>query len=115
VQGSDLSRITLTAKGAERLGIKTAPVSQARVAASVSGQGSPVQRRIVPYGAVFYDDAGATWAYTNPQPLVFLRQAITISYIDGQNAVLTDGPPVGTTVVTVGATELFGAEVGVDH
>jgi len=115
VQGSDLSRITLTAKAAERLGITTAPVSEAKVAPTAGGQGGQVQRRILPYSAVFYDRAGATWAYTNPRPLVFVRHAITVSYIDGQRAILSDGPPVGTTVVTTGATELFGAEVGVDH
>jgi hypothetical protein len=115
IQGSDLARITLTAKAAERLGIKTAPVSQATVPVTPAGQGSPVQRRIIPYGAVFYDRAGETWAYTNPQPLVFVRHKITVDYVDGQRAILSEGPAVGTPVVTVGATELFGAEFGVDH
>jgi hypothetical protein len=115
VQGSDLMRITLTAKAAERLGIKTAAVSQAKVAPTPTGQGSPVPRRIIPYGAVFYDRAGQTWAYTNPQPLVFVRHKLTVDYIDGERAILSEGPPVGTPVVTVGATELFGAEYGVDH
>jgi hypothetical protein len=115
VQGSELPRITLTEKAAERLGIQTARVSQAKVAPTATGEGTPVQRSIVPYGAVFYDRAGETWAYTNPQPLVYIRHRITVDYIDGQRAVLSAGPAVGTAVVTVGATELFGAEVGVDH
>ena len=74
-----------------------------------------MRRRVVPYAAVLYDRAGDTWAYTTVQPLVFVRHAITVDYIDGQQAVLSAGPDIGTPVVIVGATELFGAEVGVDH
>jgi hypothetical protein len=33
--------------------------------------------------------------------------------VDGDTAVLTAGPPAGTEVVTGGASELSGAEVGV--
>jgi hypothetical protein len=51
--------------------------------------------------------------YTNPEPLVFLRSPITIDYIDGDLAVLSEGPAVGTAVVTLGAAELFGTETGV--
>jgi hypothetical protein len=115
VEGSELARVTLTAKAAERLGIKTEPVRQAKVPPTPDGRGAPVQRMVVPYGAVFYDRSGDTWAYTSPQSLVFIRHKITVDYIDGQRAVLSAGPPAGTPVVTVGATELFGAEVGVDH
>ncbi len=71
------------------------------------------QRTVIPYSAVIYDQRGGTWTYTNPEPLVFVRQAISIEYIDGDLAVLLDGPPAGTEVVTVGAAELFGVENGV--
>jgi hypothetical protein len=70
-------------------------------------------RKIVPYSAVIYDLHGDTWTYTNPEPLVFVRHSITIDYIEGDTAVLLDGPPAGITVVTVGAAELFGVELGV--
>ena len=56
---------------------------------------------------------GETWTYTNPEPLVFVRHRVTVEYISGDLAVLLDGPPAGTSVVTVGAAELFGAELGV--
>lgn len=56
---------------------------------------------------------GETWAYTNPEPLVFIRQSIIIDFIEGDLAVLSEGPATGTAVVTVGAAELYGAEVGV--
>jgi hypothetical protein len=115
MEGSELAQLTLTDQAAERLDIQTAPVDEAMVAATATGEGALVQRRVVPYAAVLYDRAGDTWAYTNPQPLVFVRHAITVDYIDGQQAVLSAGPDIGTQVVIVGATELFGAEVGVDH
>ena len=69
--------------------------------------------KVVPYAAVLYYAGGNTWAYTTPQPLTFVRQAIHIDYIEGDLAVLADGPPSGTEVVIVGAAELFGAETGI--
>lgn len=70
-------------------------------------------RKVVPYAAVLYGVHGETWVYSNPEPLVYVRQPIVIDYIEGDVAVLSDGPQVGTAVVTVGATELFGTETGV--
>ena len=70
-------------------------------------------RKIVPYSAVIYGLQGDIWAYTNPEPLVFVRHLVTVDYIEGDTAVLLDGPPAGTAVVTVGAAELFGVELGV--
>lgn len=77
----------------------------------VSGSGE--QRTIIPYAAVMYDSQGDTWAYASPEPLVFLREPITIDTIAGDDVILKDGPPAGTAVVTVGAAELYGAERGV--
>jgi len=103
--GQDLSRVILSAEAAKRLGIETAPVSNAQVGGT--------QREVVPYAAVYYDLNGATWVYTNPSPLTFVRASITVDSITGDMAVLSKGPPVGTSVVTVGATELYGTEFGV--
>jgi hypothetical protein len=72
--------------------------------------GEPL-RKVVPYSAVFYDVRGDSWTYTQPAPLTFVRHRVTVDYIDGDRAVLSDGPPAGTEVVTVGATELSGTEV----
>jgi hypothetical protein len=62
---------------------------------------------------VLYDEQGDTWTFTSPQPLTYVRQKISLDYIQGGKALLVDGPPAGTTVVTVGAPELLGAELGV--
>lgn len=100
VSGESMPRVVLTESAAERLGIQTAQVR-------VRGD----QRTVIPYSAVLYDVNGDTWVYTNVEPLVFVRHRVSIDQIDGENAVLLDGPPPGTMTVTVGAAELFGAEV----
>jgi hypothetical protein len=98
----ELTRLTLSKHAAERLGIETASVAPDASSGTV-----------VPYAAVFYDPQGKTWTYTSPSELVFVRAAITVASIDGDRAILTSGPPVGTSVVTVGVPELYGAETGV--
>lgn len=105
IAGTDLSRVILTAQAAKRLGIETVPVQIAQVHEKM--------RKVVPYAAVFYDLNGKTWVYTNPEPLSFVRASISVDYIDGDLAVLSEGPPSGTEVVTVGSPELYGTEFGV--
>jgi len=84
-----------------------------RVWVQLSLLGSGTSQKIVPYAAVIYDVKGATWVYTNPEPLAFVRQSISVDYIKGDLAFLTEGPSAGTNVVTVGGAELYGAETGV--
>ena len=75
--------------------------------------GSEEKRKIVPYAAVLYDSKGNTWVYTSPKEFVFIRHAIIIETIAGDEVFLGSGPPAGTAVVTVGGAELFGTEFGV--
>ena len=63
--------------------------------------------------SLMYGLNGETWAYTMPEPLTFVRETITVDYIEGDMAVLLAGPAIGTEVVTVGAALLYGAETGV--
>jgi hypothetical protein len=108
VEGSsDTSRLTLTAKAAERLGIQTAEIREQKVA------GKP--RKVIPYGALLYDAEGATYVYVTPQPLTYIREPVTVDYITAGSVVLTAGPAAGTRVVSVGAAELYGTETGVGH
>jgi len=102
IAGTDLNRLTLTEKAAERLGLETAPV--------VSQQVDGADRLVVPYAALLYDPSGQAWVYVNVEPLVFMRQAITVDSINGNDVVLSEGPEAGTNVVTLGATELYGSE-----
>lgn len=82
-----------------------------RVAVALSGSGA--QRLVIPYAAVIYGLHGETWVYTNPSGLTYVRQPVEIDYIEGDLAVLSEGPSAGVQIVTVGASELFGAESGV--
>jgi len=109
VEGQEVSRITLTMRAAERLDIKTTTVGDLQLTRSGS------RRPVVPYAAVLYDAKGVTWVYTSPANLVFVRHRIAVDYIEGDQAVLTDGLPAGTQVVTVGGQELFGAEFEIGH
>ena len=67
----------------------------------------------IPYAAIVYDADGKTWAYVNSEGLTYMRAAVTVDEIDGDVARLSEGPPEGTPVVTTGAAELYGAEIGV--
>jgi hypothetical protein len=108
LEGSeDVSRLTLTAKAAERLGIQTAQVQERKVAGK--------QRKVIPYGALLYDSKGATYVYVTPQPLTYVRVPVTVDYISARSVVLTAGPAAGSQVVSVGAAELYGTETGVGH
>lgn len=84
-----------------------------RVEMALRGSGGAQQS--VPYQAVLYDNEGATWVYTSPEALVFVRAPVKVDYVEGDLAILGEGPPPGTRVVTVGVTELYGAEFGVDE
>lgn len=105
IEGSDFKRLILTEKAVERLDIQTVPVRTEQMDGS--------QYKVVPYAAIFYGLKGETWIYTNPEPLVYLRETVIVDRIDGDMAVLLEGPEVDTQVVTVGVSLLYGAEVGV--
>jgi hypothetical protein len=108
VEGSEnVSRLTLTPKAVERLGIQTTPVREQTVAGK--------RRKVVPYGALLYDADGKTWVYVTSAPNVYVREPITVDLIEGDRAVLAAGPTAGTAVVSVGAAELYGTETGVGH
>jgi hypothetical protein len=119
--------------GAEQ---RLTPGERVLVEVALAGNGL---RKVVPYSAIVYDTKGGAWVYTNPEPLVYVRHAVTVSFFEVEKtkltsndiyattsiedflvayggrgrAVLLEGPPVGTQVVAVGAMELFGAETGI--
>ena len=104
---SGINRLVLSERAAERLDVTTEPVRAAVVAKQ--------RRLVIPYAAVVYDANGVAWAYTNPKPLTFVRSRLVVDHVAGAQAVLSAGPPVGTSVVTVGAAELFGSEFEFDE
>jgi membrane fusion protein, heavy metal efflux system len=66
----------------------------------------------VPWSAVVFDVHGGTWVYEQLGPRTYARQRVQVRYVTGGTAVLDWGPRLTKPVVTVGAQELFGTEVG---
>ncbi len=103
LDGAEPTRVTLTEDAVQRLAIQTVAVRDTTV--------NGAERTVIPYAAILYDTQGNTWTYINSEPLTFVRHPITVDEIEGEEAFLSDGPPAGSTVVTDGAAELYGAEV----
>jgi hypothetical protein len=101
VAGLDVKRVTFDQVGAERVSLRTAQVRR-------TGSGS-----VVPYAALIYDAQGVAWVYTNPAPLTFQRAKVVVVRVAGDWVWIADGPTPGTRVVTVGSTEVYGAELDI--
>ena len=99
--GTDAYLVKLSADATRRLRIRTA------VATAEAG------RTVIPFSAVLYAPNGTTITYVSTKPRAFERESIVVDHIAGDRAVLANGPPPGTRVVSVGAVELLGAESGV--
>ena len=97
-KGDDYKQVTFTKEGADRVDLHTATVRRGE------------DGTVIPYAALIYNDEAKTFVYTNPKPLTFLREPVKVDRIEGDRVELSDGPSAGTKVVTVGATEVYGAE-----
>jgi hypothetical protein len=98
IGGGDVKRVTFTAEGARRVGLRTARATR---------EGGAT---VVPYDALIYDGSGTAYVYTSPAPLSYVRSEVRVDRVEGDRVLLTRGPRPGTRVVTVGATEVYGAE-----
>ncbi|QDV85730.1 efflux RND transporter periplasmic adaptor subunit [Stieleria magnilauensis] len=67
---------------------------------------------VVPTAAVLYDIYGGTWVYVEADESKYMRHRVLLEWVDGDDAILSDGPAEGTKVVVDGAAELFGTEFG---
>lgn len=102
IAGTDISRVILTEQAAKRVDIQTVPLREVQIRGAA--------RKVVPYSAIIYDLHGQTWVYASPSHLTFAREQVSVDTIEGDQAILSQGPPVGTEIVTVGAPELYGTE-----
>lgn len=102
IAGSDLHRLILTAEGAKRIDIQMLPVRELPV--------NGILKKVVPYSSIIYDPNGEAYVYINTGPLAFIRAHIVIEAINNGDVILSDGPPADTQIVTVGPSELYGAE-----
>jgi hypothetical protein len=101
--GFGISQITLRPKAASRLDLQTGVIRE-----DESG------RKVAPFSSIIYDLDGDAWVYTVTAPLTYVREPIVVERVAQDHVYLTDGPPTGTQVVTVGVPELYGTEVGVN-
>ena len=102
IKGTGVALVKFSALGAKKVGLQTAVIRR---------DGA---QKVMPYAALLYDGEGKPLAYTSPKPLTFVRKKIKVERKDGDRVVLAEGPPVGTRVVTTGADEVYGTEVGVE-
>lgn len=101
VAGLDVKRVTFDQAGADSVSLRTAQVRR-------TARGT-----VVPYAALIYDPQGVAWVYTNPAPLTFQRAKVVVDRVVDDLVWLRDGPAPGTRVVTVGSTEVYGAELDI--
>jgi hypothetical protein len=102
--------ITARSAAARRAAIRRAAAAARRAAKAVA---RTPKKTVVPLTAVIYDPEGTAWVYTATAARTFVRTKIVIDHTSSGNAYLSSGPAVGSAVVTVGASELLGAEYGV--
>ena len=76
----------------------------------VGGRGAELT---VHHGALVYEKKGLPWVFAVVGPRTYVRSAVTVKHVDGDLVTLSSGPPAGTEVVTVGAIELWGTELGI--
>ena len=62
--------------------------------------------------AVVRDVHGGAWVYEQTAPHTFVRRRVSVSDTLGDRVVLASGPEPGAAIVTAGAAELYGAELG---
>jgi len=91
----DHATVTITKLAAKRIGLETAPIENNRI----------------PYAAILYDAEGQPYVFVNTKGLSFHREDVTVANVDGDTVELSDSPPAGTRVVTVGVPQIHGAEL----
>lgn len=100
--GQARQRVRLTAKKAEEYNLKTSPIREEQIAGKL--------RKVIPSAAVVHDEQGNAWVFTNPDSFVFVREPVHVDHLEGDLAILADGPSVGAAIVTSGAANLFSDE-----
>jgi hypothetical protein len=102
VPGTELTRLVVEPEAVEALGITTADVADA------------AGTRELPSAALLYGPDGSPFVYVRSDEDTFDRRPVTVDHVDGDRAVLREGPDAGTPVVTQGAAELVGMEFGLE-
>ena len=101
VEDSKLKIVTFTPLAAEQVQLQTEKAIR---------QG---RHTVVSHEALIYDGQGQPWVYTVTKPLTYLRAPITVDRVDDGRVQISEGLAPGTEVVTVGVTEVYGAELNI--
>jgi RND family efflux transporter MFP subunit len=70
---------------------------------------------VVPLSAIFRDIHDGAWVYENTAPRTYSRRRVNVLYVVDDTAVIANGPPVGTKVVSAAVAEIAGTEFGMAH
>jgi len=100
-KSEDFQRVIFTKEGAARTDVQTGSVTR-------SGG-----HKVIPYEALIYNDEAKTFVYTSTKPLSYERVPVTVDRIEGDRVLLSKGPALDSKVVTVGASEVYGAELDI--
>jgi hypothetical protein len=95
------ARVILTEEAVDRVALQTT---------EVKALGKDLT---VDHAALVFDKAGKPWVFSVIGPRTYVRATVTIKEVQDNVVTLSAGPPAGTQVVTVGAIELWGAELGI--
>jgi hypothetical protein len=95
------ARVILTEEAEQRVELQTTEVQPSGTDLAVD------------HAALVFDKKGKPWVFTVAGPRTYVRAPIGIKNVEDNVAILSSGPPAGTRVVTVGAIELWGAELGI--
>lgn len=95
------ARVILTEEAVDRVALQTT---------EVKARGKDLT---VDHAALIFDKAGKPWVFSVVGPRTYVRATVTIKEVQDNVVTLSAGPPAGTQVVTVGAIELWGAELGI--
>lgn len=86
----------------------------ARVGISVA-YGQADEELVVPWSAILHDIHGGTWIYEALGEHAYARRRVEVEDVVEGFAILHRGPAPGTSVVIVGAMELYSTEFGTTH
>jgi hypothetical protein len=95
------ARVILTEEAVDRVALQTTEVK-------TLGKDLTVD-----HAALVFDKAGKPWVFAVVGPRTYVRASVSIKEVQDNVVTLSAGPPAGTQVVTVGAIELWGAELGI--
>jgi multidrug efflux pump subunit AcrA (membrane-fusion protein) len=70
------------------------------------------EQLVVPWAAVMHDINGGTWIFEKTADHTYASRRIQVRYVMDGLAVLASGPAAGAKIVTAGAVELWGTELG---